>query len=106
MGKQELTVELELSPDRPVRVAIESAVTGPALIAGAKLGLRPALADDAHRAGGRRWPPAADAVVVVVGTDGDWETEGARPRVDGPARRRRTSWSRGSSTWPPTRWSW
>jgi len=76
MGKEEITVALELTPDRPVRVEIESAVTTPALVAGAKLGLRPATAADGiERAVAAA--SGADAVVIVVGTDADWETEGA-----------------------------
>ncbi len=75
MGKRELTHDLELSPDRPVRVELESTVSGGGLLVGAKLGLRPALPVDAiDRAVAAA--AEADAVIVVVGTDSDWETEG------------------------------
>jgi beta-glucosidase len=79
MGKEELTVAVDLSPEHPVRVEITSAVTGSALIAGAKLGIRPATAADGiERA--VDLAAGADAVVIVVGTDDDWETEGADRR--------------------------
>ena len=75
MGKRELTHDLELAPDRPVRIELESTVTGSGLMVGAKLGLRPALPADAiDRAVAAAGD--ADAVIVVVGTDSDWETEG------------------------------
>ncbi len=75
MARREQTIDLDLSPDRPVRLVLESTVTKAGLIAGAKLGLRPAVAAD----GIERAVAAArgaDTVIVVVGTDGDWETEG------------------------------
>ena len=75
MGKRELTHDLELSPDRPVHIELESTVTGAGLLVGAKLGIRPALPVDAiDRA--LAAATGADAVIVVVGTDSDWETEG------------------------------
>ncbi len=75
MARREQTIDLELTPDRPVRIVLESTVTRSGLVAGAKLGLRAAVAAD----GIERAVAAArgaDAVIVVVGTDGDWETEG------------------------------
>jgi beta-glucosidase len=75
MGKREITHVLELDPDRPVRVEVQSTVSGGTLMVGTKLGLRPAPAPD----GIERAVAAArdaDAVVIVVGTDSDWETEG------------------------------
>ncbi len=76
LAKRELTTVLELSPDRPVWVEVQSAVRGRALVKGAKLGLRPApAADGIDRA--VALAADADAVVVVVGTDSDWESEGS-----------------------------
>ncbi len=75
LGRQEMTVALELSPERPVHIEVQSSVRGPAIVTGAKIGIRPAPPGDGiERAvsAARR----ADAVVVVVGTDEDWETEG------------------------------
>ncbi len=75
MARREQTIDLDLTPDRPVRLVLESTVTRTGLVAGAKLGLRPAVdADGIERAVAAARD--ADAVVVVVGTDGDWETEG------------------------------
>jgi beta-glucosidase len=76
LAKHEITCVLQLSPDRPVRVEMQSAVLGPALVTGAKLGLRPAPgAGGIDRAVSAA--RAADATIVVVGTDEHWESEGA-----------------------------
>jgi len=74
MARREQVVELELSPDRPARIEVQSVVTGK-LLKGAKIGIRrsmPADALDRAVAAARD----ADAVIVVVGTDGDWDAEG------------------------------
>lgn len=74
-GRREQTVDLDLDPARPRRIELRSQVTRPGMVTGAKLGIRPALPADAlERAVAAA--AAADAVVVVVGTDGDWESEG------------------------------
>ena len=50
-------------------------------------GLRPPDADAACSSGPRPRPPAADVAVVVVGTTGEWESEGDdRPSMDLPGR--------------------
>jgi beta-glucosidase len=75
MGKRELAHVLELSPGRPVRIELQSVVTTTNLMVGSKLGIRPALgADGLERAVAA--VRDADAVVVIVGTDADWECEG------------------------------
>lgn len=75
LARREQTIDLELGPDRPVTLELQSVVTRGGLLLGAKLGLRPALpADEMARAVAAA--AGADAVVVVVGTDGDWESEG------------------------------
>ena len=75
MGSEEITHELDLEAGRPVRIEVESAVRTPSFCTGAKLGLRRALpADSIERA--VALARDADAVVLVVGSDGDWETEG------------------------------
>ncbi len=76
LAKEEATVSLDLSPDRPVRIEMQSEVQGPAVVTGAKIGIRPAPAvDGIERAVSAA--ERADAVVLVVGTDENWETEGA-----------------------------
>ncbi len=86
LGSQELTTEIDLDPARPRRIALESTNASGAMLAGVKLGVRPAVASDgierAVAAAG-----SADAVIVVVGTDDDWETEGRdRSSMDLPGR--------------------
>jgi beta-glucosidase len=75
MGRQEQTAVVELAPDRPVPIELRSQVSEPASVMGAKVGLRPALPVDAME---RAVAAAAEAdvVVLVVGTDGEWESEG------------------------------
>lgn len=74
-AKREQTVELDLSPDEPITVEMESQAGVGGMILGAKLGIRPALPlsaiDDAVAAA-----RDADAVILIVGTDGTWESEG------------------------------
>ncbi|MGA2519310.1 MAG: glycoside hydrolase family 3 C-terminal domain-containing protein [Acidimicrobiales bacterium] len=76
LAKQEMTVALDLSPEKPVRIEVQSDVRGPAIVTGAKIGIRPApAADGIERAVSAA--ERADAVILVVGTDENWETEGA-----------------------------
>jgi beta-glucosidase len=74
MARREQTVDLELSPDHPVQLEIQASSSG-GFLRGAKVGLRRSLPSDAlqRAADAAR---GADAVIVVVGTDGDWDTEG------------------------------
>ena len=75
LGSQEVTAEIDLDPARPRRIVIESRNAEGVLLAGVKLGVRPAVAvDGLERA--LAAAASADAVIVVVGTDADWETEG------------------------------
>lgn len=75
LGRREQVIEIDLDPDRPIAVEVRSSVTRPGLVLGAKLGLRPSLPVDAiERA--TDLAARADEVIVVVGTDGEWETEG------------------------------
>jgi beta-glucosidase len=85
-GSQEMTAEVELDPDHPREIVLEFTNASGALISGVKLGARPAaLADGIERAVAAA--ASADAVVVVVGTDADWESEGAdRVSMDLPGR--------------------
>jgi len=86
LGSQELTAELDLDPAHPVEIVLEFTNVDGGLLAGAKVGVRPAAPPD----GIERAVAAAadaDAVVVVVGTDDDWETEGRdRTSMDLPGR--------------------
>ena len=71
-----MTVALDLSPEDPVRIEVQSVVRAPAIVTGAKIGIRPAPAvDSIDRAVSAA--AGADAVILVVGTDEHWETEGA-----------------------------
>ncbi len=76
LARQEVTVALDLSPEDPVRIEVQSVVRAPAIVTGAKIGIRPAPAvDSIDRAVSAA--AGADAVILVVGTDEHWETEGA-----------------------------
>ena len=76
LARQEMTVALDLSPEDPVRVELQSTVRGPAVVSGAKIGIRPAPpVDGIERAVAAA--ARADAAILVVGTDENWETEGA-----------------------------
>lgn len=76
LASRELTVDMELSPDRPVLVEVETRVEQAGLVMGAKVGIRRAApVDGVERAVAAA--AEADAVVVVVGTDGNWESEGS-----------------------------
>ncbi len=46
LARQEMTVALELAPEKPVRIEVQSVVRAPALVTGAKIGIRPAPAVD------------------------------------------------------------
>jgi beta-glucosidase len=76
LGSRELTAELDLDPARPVEIVVEHTNRAPGLVAGTKVGVRPAPpADGIERAVAAA--EGADAVIVVVGTDADWESEGS-----------------------------
>ena len=74
-GSAERTAAVTLAAGQPVDVVIEWTAEGAAFLGGVKLGLRTPVADDlmdrAVVAAGD-----ADVVVLVVGTNLDWETEG------------------------------
>jgi beta-glucosidase len=75
LASEEVTVELALDPEHPAELVVELTDLGAGAFSGAKLGCRTAPAADlldravAAAAG-------ADAVVLVVGTDLEWEAEG------------------------------
>lgn len=74
-ARREQTIDLDLSPERPVGIELTSSARPGGTILGAKLGIRAALPetsiDDAVAAA-----LESDTVIVVVGTDGTWESEG------------------------------
>ena len=75
MISEEMEVTIELEKERPVSLEIEYSAEGAVILHGVKLGLRPPLDVDLL---GRAEMAAreADAVVLIVGTNADWETEG------------------------------
>lgn len=75
MGSEELAATVELQAGATVEVAVEYASRGPSFFHGADVGCRkPAPADLMERAVAAA--ADADAAVVVVGTNDDWESEG------------------------------
>jgi beta-glucosidase len=74
-GSEEVRVELELEAGRPVEVVVELANPAGSLLSGVRVGARRApaadLLDRAVAAAAK-----ADAVLVVVGTSNEWESEG------------------------------
>jgi beta-glucosidase len=76
MASEEIAGTVELKAGREVEVVVEYACTGaPSALRGARVGLRPPDASDlVDRAAAAA--AEADAAVVVVGTNEDWETEG------------------------------
>jgi beta-glucosidase len=75
MGSAEVTVEVELVAGEPVELSIEYSTDSAVLLRGVRIGHKPpASQDDLARA--ERAAAAADAVVLVVGTNADWESEG------------------------------
>lgn len=84
MGSVEVEALVELEAGQPVEVVVEFATGRPAgaIRVGHRAPEPPDLLDRAVAAAAE-----ADAVVLVVGTTGDWETEGAdRPSMDLPGR--------------------
>ena len=75
LGSAEVTAPLALEASRPVEVTVEYSSDGGIAMYGAQVGLRPPPADDLidRAVNAASW---ADAAVVVIGTDEDWETEG------------------------------
>jgi beta-glucosidase len=84
MGSVEVEAPVELTADEPVEVVIEFATERPT--GALRIGHRPPEpADQMDRAVAAA--AAADAVVLVVGTTGEWESEGSdRPSMDLPGR--------------------
>jgi len=74
-GTTEKRGEIHLSPDRAYRIVVEYATAPVSLVAGVQFGVTPVLPDDAiDRA--VTAAQAADDVILVVGSNGDWESEG------------------------------
>ncbi len=75
IGSDEVSADLRLEAGVPVEVVVEYSSEGAFMFRGAQVGLRPPDAGDlVDRAAGLA--AACDAVVLVVGTNDDWETEG------------------------------
>jgi beta-glucosidase len=75
-GSQQVTATIDLEAGRPVEVEIDFEPSGPGGIDAFKIGGRTLLPDDAV-ARAVAAAGAADVAVVVVGTDHEWESEGA-----------------------------
>jgi beta-glucosidase len=75
LGSEEVSSEVELEAGRAVDVVIEYSTEGSSVVHGVKIGGRPPVPGDQI---GRAETVArdADAVVLVVGTNDDWESEG------------------------------
>ncbi|MBC8195243.1 MAG: glycoside hydrolase family 3 protein [Acidimicrobiia bacterium] len=75
LGSDEITAELSLDEGVPVGIVVEYSSEGAFMFRGAQVGLRPPddgdLIDRAVAVAA-----SSDAVVLVVGTNDDWETEG------------------------------
>ncbi|MEO6124974.1 MAG: glycoside hydrolase family 3 C-terminal domain-containing protein [Ilumatobacteraceae bacterium] len=75
VARQELTAEIQMDAGRASVIDIEFASTGPGWLQGVVLGCKPVpsagMMDRAVAAAA-----TADAVIVIVGTNNDWETEG------------------------------
>lgn len=77
MASEEVAAEVELAAGGPVEVVVEYTSAGaPAGLRGAKVGLRPPAPEDPIGRAARA-AAGADAVVLVVGTDDEWESEGS-----------------------------
>lgn len=75
MGSAEVTASVALQADEPVELSIEYSTESAVLLRGVRIGHRPPISqDDLARA--ERVAAEADAVVLVVGTNADWESEG------------------------------
>lgn len=75
MGSEQIDAVVDLDAGKPVDIAIELTNDGAPLLVGATVGLRPVPPPDlVERAVAAA--ATADAVVVVVGTNDDWESEG------------------------------
>ncbi len=75
MGRKELTAEIDFHEGQRYEIDVEFASTGRSWMHGFELGCKPLpdpdLMDRAVAAAA-----SADAVIVIVGTNNDWETEG------------------------------
>ncbi len=75
-GSAQATATVELEAGTPVDVEIDFEATSPHGIHAFKVGGRPLLPDDALERAARA-AAGADVAIVVVGTDHEWESEGA-----------------------------
>ena len=86
-GNEEVTTTLDLRAGQPVDLVVEYATGTDGRPAAVRLGIEPSGVDDALLAEAERVAADAEVAVVVVGTDGEWETEGSdRPSMDLPRR--------------------
>lgn len=75
MASEELEAGVSLRAGEEVEIEIQYAAQGAVVLAGAKVGLRPPVGEglvERAVAAARE----ADAAVLIVGTNGDWESEG------------------------------
>lgn len=74
-ASEEMEAVVELEAGRPVEIVVEATNRDAVLLAGAQVGLVPLVERDLLGEA-EALAAAADAAVVVVGTNDDWETEG------------------------------
>jgi beta-glucosidase len=74
MGSAPVTAPVELTAGRSYALEVEYGRPATATLAGIRLGVEPPLGDDPIGSAAAL-AAGADVAVVVVGTDGDWETE-------------------------------
>ncbi|MCS5635616.1 MAG: glycoside hydrolase family 3 C-terminal domain-containing protein, partial [Myxococcota bacterium] len=75
LGSREAEGAFDLVAGEPVEIEIQYAAEGAVILQGAKIGLRPSMERDFLSAAVAA-AESADAVVMVVGTNSDWESEG------------------------------
>ena len=75
LGSREAEGAFDLVAGEPVEIEIQYAAEGAVILQGAKIGLRPSMERD-FLSDAVAAAESADAVVMIVGTNADWESEG------------------------------
>ena len=75
MASEEIGASVQLTAGQPVELEIQYAAQDAYVLAGVKLGLRPPVGE-AYFERAVEAARSADVAILVVGTNGDWESEG------------------------------